>query len=162
MTTNRVATSDDCIVTSWNACELENNNRSRSNIVLKDRGAKSQYRGMNNNREEFYTFQVDGCIVQQGRKCDFLLLDDKNKVARLIELKGLDYPHGASQIVETMKQLGKTLKGLGYNQFLGRIASSKSPHINDSEYIKLKRAVYNACQVDLVIKGNNRFDETLT
>jgi hypothetical protein len=153
-----------CAINSWNSCEEESNNRTRSNIVLKDKRAKSEYRGGNIQRKEYITLLVDDCIIrsQTERKCDYLLLDKDNKTARLIELKGLDYSHGVVQIINTMKLLGAQLKGMGYIEFLGRIAATRSPHIKDADYKKLKDAVYKECRIILEIRGNNRFEEKLT
>ncbi|MFD3271773.1 hypothetical protein ACE3MS_16910 [Paenibacillus dendritiformis] len=153
-----------CSLHNWSQCEKDSSNRRRSNIVLRDKRAVSEYRGKNASRHEFITLQVDDCIITSKRelKCDFLLLDHLNKTARLIELKGLNYDHGVAQIKNTMKLLGSDLKEMGYSKFFGKIAASRSPHIKDASYKKLKDSLYQECRLILDIRGNNKYEETLS
>ena len=163
MVMNR-AIAKTCTSNVWDDCERERNNRTRSNIVLKDKKAISKYKGRNRAREEFITILVDDCLITSKTeiKCDYLLLDERNKVARLIELKGAHYNHGVNQIKNTMKIIGNELKAMGYRKFLGKIACSRSPHIKDSDYKKLKEKIYDECKVHIDIRGNNVYEEELS
>lgn len=61
--------------------------------------------GTNNAQKSFALYQVDGCIMVDGQRCDFLLLNCSELIAYLIELKGSDLIHAIRQIIATAKWL---------------------------------------------------------
>ncbi|WP_424944768.1 hypothetical protein [Aliiroseovarius crassostreae] len=57
----------------------------------------------NPTQREFSKAQVDGCLINQGERCDGFL-SDENKIW-FIELKGKDVPKAASQICSAAEVL---------------------------------------------------------
>lgn len=59
----------------------------------------------NPNQHEVQEITVDGCVVTEGERCDYLLLVDDADVSVFVELKGSDVKHALEQLEETHKQL---------------------------------------------------------
>lgn len=56
--------------------------------------------------------QIDGCIITNGVRCDWMVVDVATKKEIYIELKGTDLDHAFVQIKETIQQLTKDPKKL--------------------------------------------------
>jgi hypothetical protein len=54
---------------------------------------------LNPSHETFLKVRVDGCVVSDGRRADWVL--EQGRVAIIIELKGRDVEHGADQVYST-------------------------------------------------------------
>ncbi|MCL1951332.1 MAG: hypothetical protein FWF60_00745 [Oscillospiraceae bacterium] len=86
---------------------------------------RCEHRASNPDRNLVRHFQIDGIVLKDGIKCDFLLLNDEKKSAYYIELKGSDILHAISQVEETARRLGQQL--CGYTQ-LYRIVYGSGTH----------------------------------
>lgn len=61
----------------------------------------------NPNRIDVTRIRVDGCEINEGIRCDYLLLKEDEEI--FIELKGTDLNHALRQIVATMQRLSEDL-----------------------------------------------------
>lgn len=63
---------------------------------------------LNPNRWQIQKILVDGCVIKEGLRCDWLLID-RNLKEYFIELKGRDVKHAISQLATTINVLSKTM-----------------------------------------------------
>ena len=103
-------------------------------ISLKDRKTKTkakrlcaQYIAHNTQKQAVRVYHVDGEIVKDAvtLRCDFILLNDDQKDAYFIELKGSKLLHAIKQIESTQDMAKDSLPGY---QFYERIAYSGQTH----------------------------------
>jgi hypothetical protein len=104
--------------------------RRRKEIVLRENG--KTYRGCNDKRIRFFTFRVDGGLINAGdkKKRDFLFFDETHKNVFFIELKGADVAHAFEQLESAILILKPELAvQAGHDQFnvLGRIICKRFP-----------------------------------
>ena len=110
-----------------------------------------------NKSESFIVkIRVDECLIkgEQERKCDYLFLNCDKKIAYLIELKGSDLAHAASQILNVINVFQKELSNF---EIHARIVLSKvyQSDIISEDYRKLQRRIK-----DRIIKRNILLSET--
>lgn len=70
-----------------------------SNIKVKERGKSVNFR--NRDREAYQKIQIDGCVVRQGSRADWIV----RKIgvgSVVIELKGRDLGHACEQVFSTL------------------------------------------------------------
>ena len=116
----------------------------RQNATFRDKKGKTSYVFPNQARNNISGLRVDGCILVDDKKCDFLLLNHENDKAwaTLIELKGSDLLQAVRQIDATIDKLSGKLKDYKLH---GRIVLTKTyaPHLQSSEYLKLRKKLKN-------------------
>ena len=110
-------------------------------IISRDRRSDCQHRAnnvekQNNLRSAVRQYKVDGNIIKDGNKCDYLVLNDDLKTAYLIELKG-------SKIHDAIKQLEDTLQIMkdnlpDYNFFLRIAYTGKTHTVRDNKITRWK------------------------
>ena len=67
----------------------------------------------NINRREVYEIRIDCCVICDGVKCDYLLLDPGgNPKEHFIELKGKNVIHAIEQITETIIKISEDSRSL--------------------------------------------------
>lgn len=95
----------------------------RRTFISSENGRK--HIGDNPNGLSCRRYKVDGNILTDadGKKCDFLLVNDDGKDAYFIELKGSEIDIAPSQIEATIEALKNSLKGY---YFFKRIICSKA------------------------------------
>ncbi len=96
--------------------------------------------GTNPKRHDVRQYQVDGGVFPKGDspvRCDWLLLNDTEKRAYYIELKGSDIQKATEQIEETIQALSPELPG--YTEYRRIIYHTGSHKIQDSRVIRWKR-----------------------
>ena len=110
----------------------------RKTIVVKDSGNKQEYRVTNDNGKEICKIKVDGCLIKEGERCDYLILSCEDKSAFFVELKGHDLQKALSQIDSSINQLMTEIKEF---KIYARIVLNRNPtpDINSSIEIKLKK-----------------------
>lgn len=74
-------------------------------IVSKDKGNPQKHIANNINEDEVYQYKVDGTIIQEGLRCDYLVWNERKKHIYYIELKGSDLEHALEQLDATEKTL---------------------------------------------------------
>ncbi len=100
------------------------------------------YKYINNSKHFIVKIQVDECLIkgEQERKCDYLLLNCDTKKAYLIELKGSDLAHAASQILNVINVFQQELSSF---EIHARIVLSRvyQGDIISEDYRKLQRKI---------------------
>lgn len=96
-------------------------------IVCKDEKNSQKYIANNVDDSEVYKYRIDGEVIKEGKKCDFLVLNkDKNDIY-LIELKGSDLEYAIEQLLETEKVLLKRFyEEIGKSSFMYRVVLNKA------------------------------------
>lgn len=107
-------------------------------IVSRDKGEKREHIAHNAHRAHVSHYQVDGNIICDETSCDFLVMNDDQKTAYLIELKGSDILKAVRQLDVTNKKLQDKLKG--YHVFFRIVLSKTRTHaIESTEFKKYKK-----------------------
>lgn len=106
-----------------------------SKIVSRDSKNPQYHKGINVNKAHVTHYKIDGVVIRNGNKCDFLLLNEDVKKAYLIELKGSDLVKAAEQLASTEALLKKELSS--YEIYYRIVANKcKTQEINSSAYRK--------------------------
>ena len=87
------------------------------------KGGKCEHRALNKSQSLVRQYKVDGNILVDGKKCDFLVLNDDKKDAYLIELKRSRIHEGIEQLEATHERIKSSLPEY---QFFFRISHSGS------------------------------------
>lgn len=117
-------------------------------IVSKDKYTNRRHISNNLKENNVRQYQLDGVVIKNEKSCDYLVLNDDNKKAFFIELKGSNVSEAIPQFEGAIKKLSSEL--LNYS-FKFRIISSKSKshEIRDSKIISFKKKYGNGA---LIIK----------
>lgn len=109
---------------------------SRKIASVKERGKELTVQ--NESGKEIAVYHVDGCLIQQGRCCDYLLLIIDDECAHFIELKGSHIEKAIEQINASIDNLFPKLSTYKINAW---IISSKAraPALRSTHMIKLKQ-----------------------
>jgi hypothetical protein len=123
-------------IENYQDCQLFSDNRSRA--VFKDAKVSREYIGKNPNKKELMGLRIDDCLITEGQKCDFLLININDKTLYFIELKGSDLVKAIDQIDRTLDIL---LSKIEHQTVHGRVVLSRvsTPDLVSSRYIKLKK-----------------------
>lgn len=110
----------------------------RKTVVVRDTANRQEYRVSNISSKELCKIKVDGCLIKEGEKCDYLILDCQDKLAFFVELKGQDLVKALGQIDTSISRLIPEMLDF---KFYARIVLNKNPtpDINSSIEIKLKK-----------------------
>ncbi|OXB93121.1 hypothetical protein [Parageobacillus galactosidasius] len=121
-------------IQAWERCLEYNDNRSLVTVEENGRGIKF----INNKRKKVALYRVDGCILTEGIKCDFLFLINEDKRAFFIELKGSDLEKAVQQISKTIEQLQPYLREYVLE---GRIITTRvrTPALKSTYIIRLQK-----------------------
>ena len=79
--------------------------KNASQIVSKDKGNPQYHKGKNTAKVYVTHYKIDGTVLKEGSRCDYLLLNEDNHIAYLIELKGSNLVKAAEQLEATAKAL---------------------------------------------------------
>ena len=110
-------------------------NERAAQIVSRDRKNPQYHKGINAEKSYVTHYQIDGVVIKNGNRCDFLLMNEDKLTAYLIELKGSDLVKAAEQLEATETALKKELKN--YSLRYRIIANkSKTHEITSSAYRK--------------------------
>ena len=112
--------------------------KNQSIIVSRDQRSQVQHRAINPKKiYDVRQYRLDGDLVKQEKCCDFLLINDTNRKAYFIELKGENVDEAASQLEAGERKCRDELKGY---TFLYRIVCSKAKthSIKNIKYRKFK------------------------
>lgn len=104
-------------------------------IISKDRKNSQYHKAVNKENNDVTQYQIDGIVLKNGTRCDYLLMNETKKVAYLIELKGSDLVKAAEQLENTEKMLRQEL--FGYSLRYRIVANKcKTQEIRSSAYRK--------------------------
>lgn len=117
-----------------NECEIFSDNRKL--IIVEEN--KRKYIAHNPSENIICLARVDDCIIQDGIRCDFLLLNLSKYQSYLIELKGADLIHALEQISRSIDVLFPYIKEYSIN---ARIVLTKvfAPDLRSNQYKHLER-----------------------
>lgn len=104
-------------------------------IVFKEKKAKISF--LNNGHNAYRRIKVDGCVLKEGNKCDFLLVSDEYGDQYFIELKGEDLNHAVTQLETSIDKLIDKRDGLVHKAFL--VSSNSGMKINTRRQVIEKR-----------------------
>ncbi|MHC5676072.1 hypothetical protein [Nostoc sp.] len=110
----------------------------RKTIVVRDSGNSQEYRVINVSSKEFCKIRVDNCLIREGEKCDYLILNCQDRLAFFVELKGQDLKKALAQINSSISMLMDEIQDF---KIYARIVLNRTPtpDINSSIEIKLKK-----------------------
>ena len=113
----------------------------RKTIVVKDSRNKQEYRVTNDNGKEICKIRIDGCLIKEGERCDYLILACEDKTAFFVELKGHDLQKALSQIDSSITKVKNEIQEFKEFKIYARIVLNRNPtpDINSSIEIKLKK-----------------------
>ena len=112
-------------------------------IVFKEKKAKITFQ--NTDHKEYQHITVDGCVIKEGNKCDFLLVSNEYGDQYFVELKGEDVNHAVEQLEASMELLDKR-KNIIHKAFV--VSSNSGMKINTHRQVIEKR--FKNKGVDLV------------
>ncbi|MBF0459333.1 MAG: hypothetical protein HQK99_15695 [Nitrospirae bacterium] len=79
----------------------------RKIIVVEQK--RSKYTLTNEPEKYICKIDVDGCLVTEGMRCDYLVINCEDNVAYCVELKGKNLSHAIEQITQSIKLLSDKL-----------------------------------------------------
>lgn len=117
-------------------------------IVVQDGNKPRRVYFKNPKKRKINKTKVDGCAIQKGKRCDFLLVDHK-KTEYYVELKGKKIEEACDQITESIKKLSSDIDAPKYS-FV--ICTRSSLSVSDLQKIRGKfLRDYNS---SLLVKSN--------
>lgn len=120
-------------------------------VVSRDKGAQREHRAINPERKfDLRHYRLDGDLIKQTTCCDFLLVNDSNRKAYFIELKGGNIDDAVDQLEAAEKKCKVEL--VGYVFFYRIVCSKARTHkIRDTKFRKFKEK----CGERLKMKENS-------
>lgn len=79
-------------------------------IVSKDPGSKPKHIAVNVDDSEVYQYRVDGDLIREGKRCDYLVLNKDKRTVYYIELKGSDLETAIEQLENSELILNKRFR----------------------------------------------------
>lgn len=116
------------------------------NPILTFEEQKSIFQVVNKGRRPLERHQVDGCLIVDGVKCDWLLVDTTSGREIYIELKGSDIKHAVNQICATVNALTKNSAEVK----LGYVICTKCP-LDSTAVQRLKKSVLMSHKLKLKV-----------
>ena len=115
-------------------------------IALKEERSKMTF--INKSRQNVRVIQIDGCVLNDGIRCDYLIISEDGK-EHFVELKGNHVGHAVKQIEETILKISESPKQAEKYSF---IISARCPLLSaEIQALKLKfKKQYNSM---LIIKA---------
>ena len=112
-----------------------------SNIVFKENKARISF--LNPNRKPYDRITVDGCVIREGNKCDFLLASCEFGDQYFVELKGENLEHAILQLESTFAKMLDNREGVMRKAFVVSSNSGMriSPHRQQLEKRFKKRGI---------------------
>jgi rRNA maturation protein Rpf1 len=106
-------------------------------IVSQDSGTSCIHIANNIERSFVTHYKIDGEVITEGMRCDFLLINEDKRIAYLIELKGRDLTKAAKQLLKTEETLKYQLQSYSLRY---RIIASKchTQEIRSSSFNKFR------------------------
>jgi hypothetical protein len=111
----------------------------KKNVSFKDKG-RPEYRCNNPDADHLAKYRVDGGLITDDAKCDYLLLNCEKKQSYFIELKGCDLIHAIEQIDKSIEKLKHCLPDF---KIFARIVLTRvnTVDLRDTRYMRLKKKV---------------------
>lgn len=118
-------------------------------IVSKENGRS--HIAYNNSHKLINHYHIDGNVIKQGQRCDYLLINETEQIAYLIELKGSDLSRAAQQLEVTEQVLHSQLPQTRCYRIVA--SKCKTQEIESTEFRKYrhkwgKNLVYKTLQME--------------
>jgi hypothetical protein len=138
---------------------FEFQHENRKIVPFKDNDHSTEYRYINQISNHLAKYRVDGGLISDGKKCDFLLLNCEKKQSFFIELKGSDINHAIDQIDRSIEALKNHLPNFA---FFARIVVTRVNTIDlkNTKFLRLEKKV-KSLKGDLM-KRSGLLEETVT
>ena len=78
-------------------------------IISREKGHSQYHKGIDKSKMYVTHYKLDGEIIKNGSRCDYLLINEEKHIAYLIELKGSDLIKAVQQLETTEKTLRQEL-----------------------------------------------------
>lgn len=119
-----------------NVCAEFTNNR-----VVAVSEKRSRYELHNNSAKEICKIKVDGCLINNGARCDYLFLICNDEIAFFVELKGKNLKHAIEQLNNSIDTI---LPSIGSFKIHARVIvfSVTVPNVQNNPFVlKLRRKI---------------------
>jgi len=127
----------------------------RSIIALEQK--RKSYIGINSNKKKFFCYIPDKMYSNKEEACDYLLLNQNDKLAYFIELKGSDVLKAVDQISNSLDLYFKHINGFEIN---ARIVSRSN--VTDLKYSKFTELNERIKKLGGTLKKqNNKLEENI-
>ena len=101
---------------------------------------KRTYRLQNRSGRLICKLRVDACLVTEGKRCDFIIIDCEAEDVFLIELKGNKLIHGLEQLDATFERFRNRFQGRVYARII--LSRVSVPNLaNEPAMLKLQRKI---------------------
>ena len=99
---------------------------------------QKEIRFINEERKKVSNYHIDGCLIKDGMRCDFLFLVEDDKNAFFIELKGSELKKAIQQIDHSINPIICHLAGyrVSARVIIGHV---RSPQVGSIYELKLKK-----------------------
>lgn len=106
-----------------------------SNIVFCEKKARIVF--LNPSRKAYDRITVDGCVITEGNKCDYLLKSCEYDDQYFVELKGEDLNHAVAQLESSFEKLLDNRNEVRKKAFV--VSSNSGMRINTHRQLIEKR-----------------------
>lgn len=124
-------------------CKIFNSNfefqhDNRSLVSITDKGSSTEYRYNNKESDHLAKYRIDGGLITEGVKCDYLLLNCEKKHSIFIEIKGSDLIHAVEQIDRSIDLLKTKMTDFS---FFARIVLTRvnTTDLKNTSLLKLEK-----------------------
>lgn len=108
---------------------------------------KSRFEVSNSGKQDLERHKVDGCLINDGIRCDWKLVQVGSAKEAYIELKGGDIEHAVDQIVQAVRSLTADVAACK----VGYIVCTRSP-LASAAIQALTKRVRKECNLVLRVK----------
>lgn len=108
----------------------------RKILAISENGKKLTIQ--NRSKHEYCLIKVDNCLIANGERCDYLVIDCDLPTCFLVELKGHDLQKAIKQINATIGKLHKQLAKYKSLNVIIILSRAPTPDVNSNSEIKLK------------------------
>ncbi|KAA6339010.1 hypothetical protein EZS27_013039 [termite gut metagenome] len=114
--------------------------KQEKSVTCLDKGSPIKYIYDNQSLDYLSKYRVDGGLITDGIKCDYLLLNCNKLKSFFIEIKGSDLIHAVKQIDRSIDVLKNSISGFSV---FARIVLTRVNTIDlrDTRYLKLDKKV---------------------
>lgn len=129
-------------------------NKHQKMIVCIDSGNPQKYIAQNVNSNVVYKYRIDGDVITNGARCDYLVINSSKAHLYYIELKGSDLNYALEQLVTSERNVRiRFYKDIGKCKLVSfRVVFNRTPatslYSNDVKRFKKKY-----CNIDLKYKS---------
>lgn len=116
-------------------------------IKSSDKGNPQSHIAKNEKGISYVThYKIDGYVITEGSRCDFLLINEDRKTVYFIELKGSDLCKAAQQLEDTETALAQQLRPYPNRKYRIVANKCKTQEIYSSAFIRYKKKWKNALE----------------